>query len=265
MNRIDKAFQKKKPFIGYLTGGDGGLDYSVACALALIEGGVDILEIGLPFSDPVADGPVIQKAHERSLARGTTSVTILEIARRLRQVSDVPLILFSYYNPILQKGTHYLRQLKSAGFDAVLIVDLAVPLNPNASEPFFQALIEAKLLPILLATPSTDQERLLQINKVAEGFLYYVSQKGTTGIRSKLANDFLPQMTRLRQYFQIPIVAGFGIADRASAESALKYADGFVVGSALVKKMEEKISPIELTKFAHSIDPRFRMKGGRDE
>jgi tryptophan synthase alpha chain len=247
MNRI---FQRTKPFIGYLTGGDGGLDYSVECALALIEGGVDILEIGLPFSDPVADGPVIQKAHERALAEGTTSATILEIARRVRQVSDVPLILFSYYNPLLQKGPSYLHQLKAAGFDAVLVVDLP------AGDPFFNALTEAKLLPILLATPSTDHERLLQISKMAKGFLYYVSQKGTTGVRSQLADDFSAQMGRLRPYFQIPIVAGFGIADRATAESALQYADGFVVGSAIVKKIEERISPRELTKLVQSIDPR---------
>lgn len=265
MNRIDKVFQKTKPFIGYLTGGDGGLDYSVSCALALIEGGVDILEIGLPFSDPIADGPVIQKAHERSLTEGTTSVKILEIAKRLRQVSDIPLVLFSYYNPILQQGNQYLHQLKSVGFDAVLIVDLAVPLYPGDPEPFFKALLDAKLLPILLATPSTDEERLLQISKIAKGFLYYISQKGTTGVRNRLADDFFLQMTRMRQYFQIPIVAGFGIADRACAESALKYADGFVVGSAFVKKIEEKISLRELTQFAQSIDPRTRIKEGKND
>lgn len=260
MNRIEKAFQQTHPFIGYLTGGDGGIDYSVSCALALIEGGVDILEIGLPFSDPVADGPVIQKAHERSLAEGTTSATILEMAKRLRQISDVPLVLFSYYNPLLQKGTQYLHQLKSAGFDAVLTVDLAVPANPCEAEPFFKAVVDADLLPILLATPSTDHERLVLISKIAKGFLYYVSQKGTTGVRSRLADDFSIQMTRMRQSFQIPIVAGFGIADRASAESALEHADGFVVGSAFVKKMEERVSPKELARFAQSIDPRMRIK-----
>ncbi|MBA3721961.1 MAG: tryptophan synthase subunit alpha [Parachlamydiaceae bacterium] len=256
MNRIAKTFQKTKPFIGYLTGGDGGLEYSVDCALALIDGGVDILEIGMPFSDPVADGPVIQKAHERSLAHGTTSSTILEIGKRLRNVTDIPLVLFSYYNPILQRGDQYLHQLKSAGFDAILIVDLAVTADPQNTEPFFKAVADANLLPILLATPSTSHDRLLQISKIAKGFLYYVSQKGTTGVRSKLADDFSLQVTRLRQYFQIPIVAGFGIADRASAKSALDYADGFVVGSALVKKMEEKIIPDELKKLAQSIDPR---------
>lgn len=265
MNRIDKTFQKTKPFIGYLTGGDGGLDYSVECALALIKGGVDILEIGLPFSDPVADGPVIQKAHERALAAGTTSATILEMAKRLRQLSDVPLVLFSYYNPILQKGTEFLHQIKASGFDAVLIVDLAVPSNPDAPEPFFKALREANLLPILLATPSTDQERLKQISKEAKGFLYYVSQKGTTGIRNKLADDFPSQMARMRQHFQIPIVAGFGIADHANAASALKYADGFVVGSAFVKKIEEKISPEALTSLAQSIDPRRRINEEKND
>lgn len=257
MNRIEIAFKKTKPFIGYLTGGDGGLDYSVACAQALIKGGVDILEIGFPFSDPVADGPVIQKAHERALREKTTSETIVEIAKRLRETSDIPLILFTYYNPILQKGPQYLRQLKSSGFDAVLIVDLPVPSNEDESEPFFTNLMEAGLFPILLATPSSDEKRLLQISKLAQGFLYYVSQKGTTGIRTQLADDFSFQLARMRKYFQIPIVAGFGISDRSSATTALKYADGFVVGSAFVKKIEEKISPDELTTFTRSIDPRI--------
>ncbi len=256
MDRIAKAFQKKKPYIGYLTGGDGGFEYSVECAQALIEGGVDILEIGLPFSDPVADGPVIEKAHERALAAGTKPASILEMGRRLRKSTDIPLVLFSYYNPILQKGEQFLHQLKSAGFDAVLIVDLAVPLTPNTPEPFFDALLRADLLPILLATPSTDDERLVHISKIAKGFLYYVSQKGTTGVRNNLADDFASQIFRLRKYFKIPIAAGFGIADKTSAKNALEHADGFIVGSALVKKMAEKIPSKELVKFVQSIDPR---------
>ena len=256
MNRIAQAFQQGQPFIGYLTGGDGGIDYCVDCALALIAGGVNILEIGLPFSDPVADGLVIQRAHQRALEQGTTASVILEIARRLRKVSDVPLILFSYYNPLLQKGDRYLHQLKSAGFDAALVVDLALPLHAPESEPFFIALQAAGLLPILLATPSTDRERLMQIHPFAQGFLYYVSQKGTTGVRSKLADDFSAQIARLRRHVHIPIAAGFGIADRASAKAALDHADGFVVGSAFVKKMEEKAEPFELKDLAQAIDPR---------
>ncbi len=264
MNRIEKAFKKTKPFLGYLTGGDGGLDYSVECALALVKGGVDILEIGFPFSDPVADGPVIQKAHERSLEEKTNSEKILKLGKRLRQVSDIPLVLFSYYNPILQRGPQYLHQLKAAGFDAVLIVDLAVPANPKETEPFFQTLADAELLPILLATPSTDEERLTQISKIAKGFLYYVAQKGTTGVRSKLADDFSVQITRMRPYFKIPIIAGFGIADRDSAAAALEHADGFVVGSAFVKKMAEKLPPETLTQLAQAIDPRH-INGGKSD
>jgi len=256
MTRIEKIFKKKQPFIAYITGGDGGIEYTLECALALIEGGVDILEIGFPFSDPVADGPVIQKAHERALAEGTNSNTIIEIAKRLRAVSAIPLVLFSYYNPLLQKGVDFLHELKSAGFDAVLIVDLAVPLNSVYPEPFFDALEKAQLIPILLATPSTDLARLMQISKIAKGFLYYVSQKGTTGERSQLADEFSTQMVRLKANVRIPVVAGFGIADKTSALSALEYADGFVVGSALVRKMEEKILPKNLTVFARSLDPR---------
>nr|CAI50974.1 tryptophan synthase, alpha subunit [uncultured bacterium] len=256
MDRIEKAFRNNQPYIGYLTGGDGGIEASVNYALALIEGGVDLLEIGFPFSDPVADGPVIQKAHERALAGGTTSATLLEIARRVRKVSDVPLVLFSYFNPVLQKGAQFLNELKSAGFDAVLIVDLAVCTDTSDSEPFFNALADAGLIPILLATPSTNLERLEMISKMAKGFLYYVSQKGTTGIRSQLADDFSTQMMRMKQLFQIPVVAGFGIADRANAQAVLEHADGFVVGSAFVKLIEQKKAPKELTKFAQSIDPR---------
>jgi tryptophan synthase alpha chain len=256
MNRIEKTFQRTSPFIGYLTGGDGGLDYSAACALAMLKGGVDILEIGLPFSDPVADGSVIQKAHERALTAGTTSAGILEIARHVRQTdSNVPLILFSYLNPLLQKGAPYLYQLKEAGFDAVLTVDLPVPIH-GSQEPFFAQLETAGLLPICLATPSTEESRLPSISKAAKGFLYYVTQKGTTGARSTLASDFAAQIARLRPYFQLPIAAGFGIADRRSAREALQSADGFVTGSAFVQKMEEKIAPQELTLFVQSIDPR---------
>jgi len=256
MNRFIRTFQDCQPFNAYITGGDGGIDYCVNCALALIEGGVDTLEIALPFSDPVADGPVIQRSHQRALECGTTGATLLEIARRLRKHTNIPLVLFSYFNPLFQKGEKYLHQLKEAGFDAVLAVDLPAPVQDPDSEPFFKALKAADLLPILLAAPSTENERLTQIGKIPQGFLYYVAQKGTTGVRSKLANDFSAQIARIRQHVQIPVVAGFGIANRESAKAALECADGFVVGSAFVKLMEEKVDPSELKRFAQSLDPR---------
>jgi len=256
MNRIEQVFKNKKPFNAYLTAGDGGIDYFIDCALALIEGGVDVLEIGFPFSDPVADGPVIQRAHHRALEQGVKATALLEIGRRLRKVTDVPMILFSYYNPLLQKGDEYLRQLKTAGFDGILVVDLTVPAVDLESEPFFKAVKEASLIPILLATPSTNATRLSQIGKMAQGFLYYVSQKGTTGVRSQLADDYSRQMTFIRKQTHLPIVAGFGIADRKSAKAALEYADGFVVGSAIAKMIEEKADPSEIKRLAESIDPR---------
>lgn len=251
MNKIARAFEKRKPFIGYFTGGDGGIDYSVECALALIEGGVDILEIGFPFSDPVADGPVIARAHKRSLEQGTTASTLLKIAERLRESTDVPLVLFSYFNPLLQKGKPHLNALRLAGFDGVLIVDLP-------SGPFFHDMKDAGLNSIMLASPSTREGRMQEIEKLGEGFLYYVSQKGTTGVRSKLADDYAQQMARIRPHTKLPIAAGFGIADRASAEAALQCADGFVVGSAFVKLMEERADPAQLTRFAQDIDPRVK-------
>lgn len=256
MNRINEVFEKQKPFIGYLTAGDGGMKYTIDCALALVAGGVNILEIGFPFSDPVADGTIIQQAHERALSQGTSSITILEIAKKLRQATDIPLVLFSYFNPLLQRGIDYLHELKTAGFDAILVVDLAVPSNKDKKEMFFEHIENAGLLPILLATPSTHQERLDQISQIAKGFVYYVSHKGTTGIRTNVADDFSEQMKKVKSTFQIPVVAGFGISNCAQAKSTLEYADGFVVGSAIVKKMAEKIAPQELTTFVRSIDPR---------
>lgn len=250
MNRISNQFSQTKPFVGYLTGGDGGVSYSLECAQALVEGGVDILEIGLPFSDPIADGPVIQRAHQRALEQGTTPSTLLELGRRLRASTDVPIVLFSYFNPLLQKGESYLSEVKAAGYDALLIVDLSVP------DPFFDLMESAALLPVLLASPSTQEERLKMIGEKAKGFLYYVTQKGTTGIRNKLADDYALNMARLRRHVDIPIVAGFGIADRQSAKASLEHADGFVVGSAIVKKMEERCDPGALAQLAQAIDPR---------
>ncbi len=234
-------------FVGFITGGDGGIHYSVDCALQLIEGGVDIIELGLPFSDPIADGPVIQRSSHRALQSGTTSTTLLEMGKKIREKSEIPLILFSYFNPLLQKGKSYLDELKSAGFNGVIIVDLSQP------HPYFEQIKRAGLQRITLATPSTEEDRLKAIKP--EGFLYYACQKGTTGIKKRLPNDFALQIRRLRGCTSIPIVAGFGIASRESAKAALKEADGFVVGSAFVQLMEAKAPPEQLKLLAQKINP----------
>lgn len=255
MNTIEQVFRNDKVFVGFVVGGDGGIDYCTECCLQMIEGGVDILEIGFPFSDPVADGPTIQNAAERSLENGTTSSTMLEIAKRIRAKSSVPLILFTYYNPLLKKGDGYLKELKAAGYDAVLVVDLPAPLDQKP-HPYFQALKNAWLHPIFLVTPSTDEERLTQLTKIAEGFLYYACQKGTTGVRSELPKDIPFHIARIRQKTNLPIAIGFGIADKESAASVLNVADGFIVGSAFVKQMEAKVPSNSFKKFTQSIDPR---------
>jgi len=251
MNRIEQLFQNKQLFIGYITAGDGGSAYCIDACLQLIEAGVDILEIGLPFSDPIADGPVIQHASERALQANTTPMTILEIARGVRKKSDAPLILFSYFNPLFKKGEAYLHTLKSAGFDAILIVDL--PASPH---PYFHAMKTAGLHPIFMVTPSTDEKRLLQIAKIAEDFIYYACQKGTTGIKETLPDDFSYHISRIRKATDLPIVAGFGIANHTNAQLALQHADGFVVGSAFVHLMGQKVDPAILKQCAQEIDPR---------
>lgn len=259
MNSIEKAFKKGPAFIGFVSGGDGGVEYTIDCCLQLIEGGVDVLEIGMPFSDPIADGPVIQRASQRSLEQGTTSSTMLEIAQGIRQKANTPLILFSYFNPLLKRGQGYLRELKQAGFDAVLTVDLPPPINEETTHPYYTGLEEAGLQSILVATQSTSDERLEQIKMKSQGFIYYACQKGTTGMRDKLPIDFADNLMRLKKNLKVPVAAGFGIANKETAKIALQHANGFVVGSAFVKLMEEKACPTELKKLAQLIDPRGNM------
>lgn len=234
-------------FIGYLTAGDGGLDYSLEAALALEKGGVDLLEIGIPFSDPVADGPVIQKAMQRSLEQGTTPDDVLELIRRIRKKSSIPLVLFSYYNPILQGGKEFLLKAKEAGAQGVLIVDLSIEERKKELEVLDQ---------IWIISSTTSEERMEKILPLCRGFIYYASQKGTTGARSGFPEGFGAKIKEIKKRSSLPVVAGFGIASRESAQEALRYADGFVVGSLFVAAMGRKASPEELTQLAQSVDPR---------
>lgn len=252
MDKIKQVFSARPPFIGFLTGGDGGVSYSVDVGLALVEGGVDILEIGMPFSDPVADGPVIQAASERSLAEGTTNETLLAIAEGIRKKSKVPLILFSYFNPLLKAGKPYLAKMKTAGFDGVLIVDLPY----EEGKDYYNDIKRVGLSSISIVAPSTSEQRLKSIVERSEDFIYYACQKGTTGVRKKLPEDYEQNVSRIKKTTSVPVVAGFGISDRETAKEAIKFADGFVVGSAFVKLMENRTDPSEIKRLAQQIDPR---------
>jgi tryptophan synthase alpha chain len=252
---IGDIFKNKKPFIGFVTAGDGGLDYCVDCCLQLVAGGVDILEIGLPFTDPVADGITIQQSSARALKQNVDAEVVLNMARKIREKSSVPLILFSYLNPLLQQGETYLIAAKQAGFDAVIVVDMA-PVEELAANHYYELIKQAGLQPIYLLAPSTSEERIKMIVGMADGFLYYACQKGTTGMRSALPEDFGQRIQLIRKYTNLPIAVGFGIANQQSASAVLKFADGFVVGSAFVNAMSQKVKPEELAKLARTIDPR---------
>jgi tryptophan synthase alpha chain len=231
-SRIAKAFQKKQLFIGYLTAGEGD---SLQKFRMLLDGGVDLLEIGIPFSDPIADGPVIQKAMQRSLYAKTTLDTVFQLVRDLRKESLAPIVLFTYYNPIQKDLSSFLENAKSAGADGILVIDL--PLE--AASEYRRLCLKCQLDPIFVIAPSTSKERIAAIGKMGKGFLYYACQKGTTGARSSLPDNLAEKIALIRTISDLPIAVGFGIADRQAAKRALEVADAFVVGSCLVEHPEK--------------------------
>ena len=241
MSTIGDIFTKKQAFISYITAGDGGLDYSEQALLALVKGGVDILEIGVPFSDPVADGPVIEQAMGRALAHHITMPDIFGLVQRVRSQCDVPIILFTYYNPVLAalKTLEFYSQAKECGVDGLLVVDLP----PQEAGAHYQQCQKAGLDPICLIVPDTSKARIAEICQHASGFLYYVCRTGTTGVREQLPADIIQQLSAIKSQTQLPIAVGFGIADKKSVQTLLKHADGFVVGSYFVQAIARQASP----------------------
>lgn len=255
IDRIQKQFSEGKVHIAYLTAGDGGIQRTLDAALALISGGVNMLEIGVPFSDPIADGPVIQAAAARALATNTTFEDILSLTRSIRQHSDVPLILFSYLNPILSAErkssckTSFLLNAKRAGIDGLLIVDS--PFEENLK--LHDDCLAAEIAPIYVIAESTSVARLQQINERAHAFLYYACQRGITGIRNALPVNFREQMALIKSHIHLPVVVGFGISNHEQAKQVLQYADGVVIGSLFVKALADGISYQHLTLLAKNI------------
>lgn len=247
---ISSVFEKEPAFIGYLTAGDGGIPYTVDCCLALVEGGVNILEIGFPFTDPIADGPVIQGAMTRALNLGFKAKDFIEIIKKVRLKTDVPIVIFSYYNPLYRLGKSFLEEAQKAGANAVLVVDL--PLEGELDLP--QGLDR-----IMIATPYTSEERLKKISEKGKGFIYYVSRKGTTGMSGSLPSDFKQNVKKVKELTSLPVAVGFGIANLEMAREVLNHADGFIVGSYFVDAVGKKVPKESLKNMASAIDPRKKI------
>lgn len=257
LQRIQAAFTQSKAFVGYLTAGDGGMKRTLKSALALIDGGVNILEIGVPFSDPIADGPVIQRAAARALAGGASLQSVLWLVENIRKKSAIPLILFSYLNPILSAlHSSFFSEVKAVGIDGILLVDGPI----EECQSFHEQCLQNNLAPILVIATSSPPARIRLLDECGGGFLYYACRKGTTGIRSSLPDDFIEKMQTIKSQVRLPVVTGFGIADRDAAKKVLRYADGVVVGSLFVKALEDNISLEELTRLAQSINPLNEIK-----
>ena len=222
--------------VAYLTAGDPAPERTPALVLALERGGADILELGVPFSDPIADGPVIQEASDRALKAGTTVAKVLEIAREIRRRSEIPLVLFSYLNPLLSYGfTRLAKDARESGIDGVLLTDVSVE---EAGEPVSQLRAHG-LDTVFLAAPTSTERRLKLVAEYSSGFIYVVSRTGVTGERSSLAANVEPLCNRLRALTGKPLAVGFGVSKREHVEALGHYADGAVVGSAIMRVVDE--------------------------
>jgi tryptophan synthase alpha chain len=223
-------------FVAFLTAGDPSLERTVSAALELEQAGVDVLELGVPFSDPLADGPVIQRSSERALSRGVTLARVLELVREIRKASQLPLVLFSYLNPLLQRGLERVaREAAQAGVDGVLVTDLP----PEEGEAWISAARAAEIDTIFLASPTSPDERLRKVAEASRGFVYAISRTGVTGERQALSDDARPLVARLRALTRVPVALGFGISTPEQVKQAAAAADAVVVGSALVRFLEE--------------------------
>jgi len=240
MTRIEKKFAElksegRKGFIPYVTAGDPTLDATLKLVPALEKAGADIVELGVPFSDPIADGPVIQRATERALHNGVTLRDVLRLAGEIRKKSDVPLVLFSYFNPLLNYGLEKLAiDAIGAGFDGVLASDLTV----EESDKFVRVMRSAGLNTVFLVAPTSSPERMKKIAKASNGFLYAVSRAGVTGEQNELEQDLKQFLQALRSHTNSPIAVGFGISRPEHVRAVWQQADAAIVGSSIVKEIE---------------------------
>jgi len=241
MSRITETFTALKRlgrggFIPFITAGDPDIATTERLLIELAVAGANIIELGVPFSDPVADGETIQHASERALRKGTTVSDVLSCVSHAKQHIDVPIVLFSYFNPLLSFGEDRLaNEAKEAGVDAVLVTDLI----PEEAESWTETLIQFDLDPIFLVAPTTSDKRLKQIARQARGFIYAVSRAGVTGARDEMTADAEALVKRVRSVSDLPVAVGFGISTAEQVREVWRFADAAVIGSAIVNQIEK--------------------------
>ncbi len=243
-------FDHKPGLVVYLTAGDPDLSATRAIAIAAIDAGADVIELGVPFSDPLADGPVIQRASERALARGTSLKDVLALAAEIRAARPAAsLIIFSYLNPILRYGlAKFADDAARAGADGALVTDLIVE---EAGE-YLAEMARVGLAPVFLAAPTSPDERLEAIATHSKGFIYAISRVGITGTQQSLASDAAPLVERIRRYTRLPVAVGFGISTGEHVAQVGRFADAAVVGSAIVELIERstpEAAPVAVARF----------------
>lgn len=250
MSRINKKFHdlkrsKKKVFIAFITAGDPSLTMTEKLVPALANAGVDIIELGIPFSDPLADGPTIQAASQRALARGVTLKKILASVKRIRSKTEIPIALMTYYNPVFHYGLgKFVKDAKSAGVDGLIVPDLP----PEEGKDFSRLAKGQGIATIFFLAPTTTRRRMKEIVKRSTGFVYYVSTTGVTGARRTLPPELLAGVRKAKRLTKKPICVGFGVSSADQVRAIAKVADGVIVGSAIVKEIDRHLGRKDLVK-----------------
>ena len=245
-------FTNRPSLVAYVTCGDPDLPTTKEIIFGAIDAGADVIELGVPFSDPVADGPVIQRASERALRQGTTLAKVLKMAAEIRRRTDAGLIIFSYLNPILRLGIErFANELEDAGIDGALLTDLPA----EEAETYLREMRMRRLATVFLAAPTSSDRRLQQIAKNSSGFVYAVSRTGVTGAQQKVHDDARKLATRLRKYTKLPIAVGFGISTAEQFSAVGEFAEAVVVGSAIVQTIESNPGkePEAVAQFVHNL------------
>ncbi len=262
MSRITERFERlkaegRKAFIPYITAGDPDLATTEALMLALDEAGADIIELGVPFSDPMADGPVIQRASERALKRQIGVADILPLVERVRQRSEVPIVLFTYFNPLLQFSRDGAGEaLKRAGVDGVLVTDLI----PEEADTLVAEMRRAGIETVFLVAPTSTDARIKLIAEYSSGFVYVVARTGVTGVREAMSHEVRAVVERVRRYSRLPVAVGFGISRPEHVREVWSYADGAVVGSRLVLEIETYLNSPQLVERVAELTRELSQK-----